>query len=99
MDNGPEFVSLTLAQWAEEHGVALDLLSQVNTQNGFIERSYRTEILDFYSFRALNEAQEITARWLAEYNSERPHKSLNKLTPEECRLIAEKRLLSKSAWN
>ncbi|STT79126.1 integrase catalytic subunit [Klebsiella pneumoniae] len=25
MDNGPELVSLTLAQWAEEHGVMLEL--------------------------------------------------------------------------
>jgi len=26
MDNGPEFVSLTLTQWAEEHGVALEFI-------------------------------------------------------------------------
>ncbi|WP_275241691.1 integrase core domain-containing protein, partial [Pantoea ananatis] len=25
----------------------------------------------------------ITSRWLMEYNSERPHESLNNLTPEE----------------
>lgn len=30
----------------------------------------------FYLFRTLNEAREITERWLAEYNSERPHESL-----------------------
>jgi len=63
------------------------------TQNAFIERfnrTYRTEIRDFYLFRTLNEAQEITERWLNEYNSERPHESLNNLTPEEHRLMAEK---------
>ena len=51
-------------------------------QNAFIEqfnRTYRTEIL----VRTLNEVREITERWLAEYNSERPHESLNNLTPEE----------------
>lgn len=72
------------------------------TQNAFIERfnrTYRTEILDFYLFRTLNEAREITERWLAEYNSERPHESLNNLTPEEYRLMAEKPEISKSAWN
>jgi putative transposase len=34
---------------------------------------------------------------LKEYNSERPHESLNNLTPEECWLMAEKPETSKSA--
>ncbi|MFP9530540.1 integrase core domain-containing protein, partial [Pectobacterium brasiliense] len=46
-----------------------------------------------------NEAREITERWLAEYNSERPHESLNHLTPEEYRLMAENPEISKSARN
>ncbi|HHA1475622.1 IS3 family transposase [Enterobacter cloacae] len=103
MDNGPELVSLTLAQWAEEHGVMLEFISPGKpTQNAFIERfnrTYRTEILDFYLFRTLNEAREITERWLAEYNGERPHESLNNLTPEEYLLMAETPEISKSAWN
>ncbi|ART02933.1 hypothetical protein CEB46_09245 [Klebsiella pneumoniae subsp. pneumoniae] len=56
-------------------------------------------MLDFYLFRTLNEAREITERWLAEYNSERPHESLKSLTPEEYRLMAETPEISKSAWN
>ena len=103
MDNGPELVSLALAQWAEEHGVQLEFIKPGKpTQNAFIERfnrTYRTEILDFYLFRTLNEAREITERWLMEYNNERPHESLNNLTPEEYRLMAEKPEISKSAWN
>ncbi|TCW50771.1 putative transposase [Phytobacter diazotrophicus] len=103
MDNGPELISLTLAQWAEEHGVALEFIKPGKpTQNAFIERfnrTYWTEILDFYLFRTLNEAREITERWLVEYNSERPHESLNNLTSEEYRLMAEKPEISKSAWN
>ncbi|EMJ9288198.1 transposase [Klebsiella michiganensis] len=47
----------------------------------------------------MNEAQEITECWLGEYDSERPHESLNNLTSEEYRLMAEKPELSKSAWN
>lgn len=72
------------------------------TQNAFIERfnrTYRTEILDFYLFRTLNEARKITMRWLAEYNSKCPHESLNNLTPEEYRLMAETQEISKSACN
>jgi putative transposase len=48
-------------------------------------------------FRTLNEAREITERWLMEYNSERPHESLNNLTPEEFPLMAENPEVSKSA--
>ena len=91
---------MVLAQWAEEHGVQLEFIKPGNpTQNAFIKQFNRTEILDFYLFRTLNEAREITGRWLIEYNNERPHESLNNLTPEEYRLMAEKTELSKSAWN
>lgn len=103
MDNGPELVSLTLAQSAEEHGVQLEFIKPGKpTQNTFIERfnrTYRTEILDFYLFITLNEGREITERWLMEYNNERPHDPLNNLTPKEYWLMAEKPEISKSVWN
>ncbi|EMX54723.1 integrase core domain protein [Escherichia coli Jurua 20/10] len=51
MDNGPEFISLALAEWAEVHAVKLEfILSGKLAQNAFIERfnrTYRTETLDF----------------------------------------------------
>ena len=71
------------------------------TQNAFIERfnrTYRTEVLDFYLFRTLNEVRKITERWLVEYNSERSHESLNNLTPEEFRLMSANPEVSKSMW-
>ena len=99
MDNGPELVSLTLAQRAEEHGVMLEFIRPGKpAQNAFIarfNRTYRTEILDFYLFRTLNEAREITERGQAEYDDEHPHESLNNLTPEEYRLMAETQEISK----
>lgn len=73
------------------HAARIHRAGQADTKC-FIERfnrTYRTEILDFYLFRTLNEAREITGRWLMEYNNERPHESLNNLTPEEYRLMAE----------
>ena len=103
MDNGPEFISLTLAEWAETHTVKLEFIQPGKpTQNAFIERfnrTYRTEVLDFYLFRTLNEVREITEIWLSEYNSERPHESLNNLTPEKYRLQYHLARISKSAWN
>ncbi len=103
IDNRPELISLALAQWAEDHGVMLEFIKPGKpTQNAFVERfnrTYRTEILDFYLFRALNEVWEIMERWLNEYNSERPHESMNNQTPEEYRLMAEKPEISKSMWN
>jgi putative transposase len=66
MDNGPELVSLTLAQWAEDHDVIMEFIKQGKpAQNAFIEhfsRTYWTEILGFYLFRTLNEVREITER-------------------------------------
>ena len=101
-ENGPGLISLALAQWAEKHGVMLEFINPGKpTQNAFIERfnrTYRTGILDFNLFRTLNEAREITERWLNEYNSKRPHQSLNNLTPEEYRLMAGKPEISKSVW-
>ncbi len=88
-----------MSQWAEGLSVFLEFIKPGKpTQNAFIERfnrTYRTEILDFYLFRTLNEAREITKRWLTEYNIERPHESLNNRTPEEYRLMAEETEISK----
>lgn len=69
-DSRPELILLALAPWAEVHGVILKFIKLGKpTQNSFIERfnrTYRTEILNFYLFRTLNEACEITERWIAE---------------------------------
>lgn len=55
-------------------------------QNVFVERfnrTYREEVLDANLFSSLDEARRITAGWLHEYNSIRPHVSLGNLTPYE----------------
>lgn len=103
MDNGPEFISLTLAEWAEKHAVKLEFIKPGKpTQNAFIgrfNRTYRTEVLDFYLFRTLNEVRELTEKWLSEYNGERPHESLNNMTQEEYRQQHYQAESSKIAWN
>jgi len=90
MDNGPELTSVALAEWAEAHRIHLDFIQPGKpTQNSYIERfnrTYRTEVLDMYVFRDLDEVREITRSWIKEYNEERPHQSLGKLTPTEYRI-------------
>ena len=87
MDNGPEFVSAALAEWAEVHTIELEFIEPgVPTQNSYVERfnrTYRDEILNMYVFKTLSEVREITENWLREYNEERPHDSLDDLTPWE----------------
>ncbi len=43
MDNGPEFISITLAQWAEEHSIELEFIKPGKpAQNSYVERFVRT---------------------------------------------------------
>jgi len=101
MDNGPELVSVALADWAEEKGVNLEFIQPGRPmQNSYVERfnrTYREEVLDFYIFSSLNEVREITGRWLEEYNKERPHDGLGGLTPAE-HLMANSPEISTYDW-
>lgn len=87
IDNGPEFIAVALAEWAEQHGVTLEFIKPGKPmQNGFIERfnrSYREAVLDMFVFQSLDEVREQTEKWLKEYNEERPHEALGHLTPRE----------------
>lgn len=98
MDNGPEFVSITLADWAEKHSVHLEFIQPGKpTQNSFIERfnrTYREELLDCYVFSTIEEVRGLTQRWITAYNQERPHRSLGRLSPHEYRAIHQGRVLS-----
>lgn len=87
MDYGPELISATLAEWAEEHQIELEFIQPGKpTQNSYVERfnrTFRDEVLNMYVFKTLTEVPEITENWLTEYNEERPHDSLGDLTPYE----------------
>ena len=87
MDNGPEFISNKLAQWADEHKVELNFIQPGKpAQNAYIERfnrTYREEVLAFYLFESLAQVRAITDEWIDEYNIDRPHQALGGLTPYE----------------
>ena len=70
MDNGPEFVSVALADWAEKHQIHLEFIEPGKpTQNSFVERfnrTYHTEVLNCYLFKKLSEVRQITENWIQE---------------------------------
>lgn len=103
VDNGPEFISLALADWAEENNVMLDLIQRGKpTQNSYIERfnrTYRDELLDLYLFRTLREVRQMTEEWMVRYNNERPHDSLNDMTPAEFLQVNNRPGNSNPVWN
>ena len=90
MDNGPEFISSTLADWSEEHAIDLEFIQPGKpTQNSYVERfnrTYRDEVLNMYVFKTLSEVRAITEEWMDQYNEERPHDALGDLTPFEYRM-------------
>lgn len=88
-DNGPEFISLAMAQWAEDHGIHLEFIKPGKpTQNALIERfnrTYREEVLDYHAFTSLHDVRQITEEWIHSYNHTRPHQALDFKTPAEIR--------------
>jgi putative transposase len=87
MDNGPEFISHKLDEWAKENGVELLFIQPGEpTQNAYIERcngSIRRELLNAYIFNSLNEVREKSEEWMMDYNYHRPHQALNFKSPAD----------------
>jgi len=102
LDNGPELISLALAEWAEDHRVELEFIQPGKPmQNSYVERfnrTYREEVLDLYVFSRLSEVRKITDDWIEQYNQERPHEALNNLTPVEY-LTANSPEVSTFSWH
>ena len=86
-DNGPEFISHVLDEWADTHGVKLQFIQPGKpVQNCFVESfngRLRDECLNQNWFINLGDARRIIGAWLVEYNERREHGSLGGLTPRE----------------
>ena len=87
IDNGPEFTSKVLDQWAYLDGVEPDFIRPGKpTDNALIEAfngRFREECLNESWFLSLEDAREKVGEWRQHYNRERPHGSLGNLSPVE----------------
>lgn len=84
-DNGSEYISHTLVEWANKHQITL-MYTQPGkpTQNAYIERYNRTvrhEWLELNLFSSIEQAQNQAIKWLWSYNNERPHSAIGGVPP------------------
>lgn len=86
-DNGPEFTSNALAQWAMANQVQLRFIQPGKpNQNAYCEAfnaRLRDECLNVHWFGSLSDAQTQIEAWRHEFNTDRPHSSLANQTPNQ----------------
>ena len=84
-DNGKEFCSRAMLNWAHTRGVQLFLIEPGKpNQNAYIESfngRFRDECLNEHWFTSLQHARVVVETWRREYNEERPKRSLGGMTP------------------
>ncbi len=84
-DNGPEFIANAIKKWLGESKVGTLYIEPGSPwENGYIESFHarlRDELLNREQFFSVKEAKVLVENWRLEYNHERPHSSLNYMTP------------------
>lgn len=91
-DNGTQFTSIHYRQAADDLRITLSRSAYRHPDgNAFIERVFRTlkeEAIWPNEFGCFEEALAAIEAWVLDYNTERPHDSLNDRTPAEARAEA-----------
>jgi putative transposase len=84
-DNATELTSNAVLAWSGNAGVEWHYIAAgKSTQNGFVESfngRMRDELLNETLFFTIGQARSIVARWVDDYNTERPRSSLGYATP------------------
>ena len=87
IDNGPEFIGKVLDEWAYRRGIKLFFITPGKpVENCYMESfngKFRDECLNEHWFTSLEQARKEIELWRIDYNTERPHSSLDYMTPEE----------------
>jgi putative transposase len=98
VDNGSEFISKVMDQWAYERGVELDFSRPgTPTDNAKVESfngRLRQECLNTHWFLSLDDARSKIEEWRRDYNEVRPHSALQWATPAEFARQAREKALS-----
>jgi putative transposase len=85
-DNGPEFISQAMAQWAGTRTGLAYIPPGSPWCNGYVESfnsRLRDECLNINSFYSLLHAQVVIGDWKNQYNHDRRHSALGYLPPAE----------------
>ena len=86
-DNGPEFTGSTMEQWTYQNDITHQFIQPGKpSQNAYVESfngRVRDECLNDHWFLGLWDAQEKIEQWRVDYNTLRPHGSLNQLSPHQ----------------
>lgn len=100
-DGGPEFTANAFRSGLERLNILSLVIAPASPwQNGFIESfngKARDEFLNVTMFLSLPHAQRLGEQWKRSYNTERPHSSLQYMTPEEYSNRVTHRLLRREA--
>ena len=87
VDNGPEYISGKLREWAEHRNIQIRYIQPGKPQqNAYIERYNRTvrhEWLDQQIIESIEEAQDHATQWLWTYNNDRPNMGIGGVTPAQ----------------
>ena len=86
-DNGPEFVADAVKSWLSERSIGTHYIEPGSPwQNPYGESFnsiFRTTCLDRWAFESVAESRAVISHWLTEYNTIRPHGSLNGKPPAQ----------------
>jgi putative transposase len=92
MDNGPEFAGRALDAWAYAHAVTLRFIRPGKpVENAYVESfngKFRDECLNEHWFVSLVDAKTVIEAWRIDYNTVRPHSSLDGRTPQQFATLA-----------
>jgi len=92
-DNGTQFTSTRFLETVGRLGITHRRTAYHHPEgNSYIERFHRSlkeEEVWTAEYRSLEEARESIARWIEEYNHDRPHRGVNNRTPHEAFLAFE----------